>query len=129
MITKALTQGVEISVKTTYEPSHSSPRENYYFFSYTIVIENKNDFSIQLLSRHWDIFDSNGDYRQVKGEGVVGEQPVIEPNKTYSYTSGCNLKTEIGKMSGTYTMLRLFDDKTFEANIPEFTMLLEAKLN
>ncbi len=129
MITKALTQGVEISVKTAYQPSHSSPREGYYFFSYTITIENKNDFSIQLISRHWHIFDSNGDYRQVQGEGVVGEQPIIEPGKQYSYTSGCNLKTELGKMSGTYTMLRLFDDKTFEANIPEFTMLLEAKLN
>jgi ApaG protein len=129
MILKALTQGVEISVKTTYMPSHSSPREDYYFFSYTITIENKNDFSIQLISRHWHIFDSNGDYRQVQGEGVVGEQPVIEPNKQYTYTSGCNLKTEIGKMSGTYTLLRLFDYKTFEAKIPEFTMLLEAKLN
>jgi ApaG protein len=129
MILKALTQGVEISVKTAYQPSHSSPRENHYFFSYTITIENKNDFSIQLLSRQWHIFDSNGDYRRVQGEGVIGEQPVIEPNKQYTYTSGCNLRTEIGKMSGTYTMLRLFDDKTFEAKIPEFTMLLEAKLN
>ena len=60
---------------------------------------------------------------------MIGEQPIIEPNKQYTYTSGCNLKTELGKMSGTYTMLRLFDDKTFEANIPEFMMLLEAKLN
>lgn len=129
MLAKALTQGVEISVKTAYVPLHSSPKEGYYFFSYTITVKNKNDFSLQLLSRHWHIFDSNGDYRQVQGEGVIGEQPVIEPGKTYTYTSGCNLKTEIGKMSGTYTMLRLFDDKTFEANIPEFTMLLEAKLN
>ena len=122
-------QGMEISVKTAYQPSHSTPRENYYFFTYTITIENKNDFSVQLLSRHWHIYDSNGEYRQVQGEGVVGEQPVIEPNNKYTYTSGCNLKTEIGKMSGTYTMLRLFDEKTFEAQIPEFTMLLEAKLN
>ncbi len=117
MISKALTQGVEISVKTAYQPSHSTPRENYYFFTYTITIENKNDFSVQLISRHWHIYDSNGDYRQVQGEGVVGEQPIIEPNKKYSYTSGCNLKTEIGKMSGTYSMLRLFDEKTFEAKI------------
>ena len=126
---KALTQGVEISVKTAYQPLHSTPRENYYFFTYTITIENKNDFSVQLISRHWHIYDSNGDYRQVQGEGVVGEQPIIEPGKKYTYTSGCNLKTEIGKMSGTYTMMRMFDEKTFEAQIPEFTMLLEAKLN
>ena len=126
---KALTEGVEISVKTAYQPSHSSPRESYYFFSYTITIENKNDFSIQLISRHWHIFDSNGDYRQVQGEGVVGEQPIIEPNKTYSYTSGCNLKTEIGKMSGTYHMVRLLDDAAFEAKIPEFQMVLSSKLN
>jgi ApaG protein len=126
---KALTQGVEITVKTAYMPSHSSPKENYYFFSYTITIENKNDFSVHLISRHWHIHDSNGDYRQVEGEGVVGEQPVIGPNKKYSYTSGCNLKTEIGKMSGTYNMVRLFDETPFEAKIPEFAMILEAKLN
>jgi ApaG protein len=126
---KALTQGVEISVKTIYSPAHSTPREGHYFFTYTITIENKNDFSIQLLSRHWHIYDSNGDYSQVKGDGVIGQQPVIEPNKKYTYTSGCNLRTEIGKMSGTYTMLRLFDEKTFEANIPEFTMVLGAKMN
>ncbi|MEO8760488.1 MAG: Co2+/Mg2+ efflux protein ApaG [Bacteroidia bacterium] len=126
---KALTQGVEISVKTAYSPTHSLPKDNQYFFTYTVTIENKNDFSIQLLSRHWHIYDSNGDYSQVQGEGVVGQQPVIEPNKKYTYTSGCNLKTEIGKMSGTYTMLRLFDDKKFEAQIPEFIMVLEAKMN
>ncbi len=126
---KALTQGVEISVQTTYSPAHSNPRHGQYFFTYTITILNKNNFSLQLLSRHWHIYDSNGDYSQVKGEGVVGQQPVIEPGKQYTYTSGCNLKTEVGKMAGTYTMLRLFDDKTFEANIPEFTMVLQAKMN
>ena len=126
---KAVTQGVEITVKTAYMPSHSSPKENYYFFSYTITIENKNDFSVQLLSRHWHIHDSNGDYRQVEGEGVIGEQPIIESNKKYSYTSGCNFKSEIGKMSGTYHMIRLFDETPFEAQIPELAMVLEAKLN
>ena len=126
---KACTQGVEVSVKTAYQPKHSTPKDNFYFFSYTVCIENKNDFSIQLMSRHWHIYDSNGEYRHVQGEGVIGEQPIIEPNQLFQYTSGCNLKSEIGKMGGTYTMSRLYDETKFDVLIPEFALILEAKLN
>jgi ApaG protein len=126
---KLLTHGVEISVKTGFLPAESCPRLGHYFFMYEITIENKNDFSVQLLSRHWHIYDSNGDYREVKGEGVIGEQPVIEPGQRYTYRSGCNLATEIGRMKGSYAMIRLVDDKTFEAEVPEFNFVLPAKLN
>ncbi|MGZ3863102.1 MAG: Co2+/Mg2+ efflux protein ApaG [Bacteroidia bacterium] len=128
-IVKQLTQGVEISVQTRFLPSESSIRHGHYFFMYDITIENKNEFSVQLLSRHWHIFDSNGEYREVKGEGVVGEQPFIEPGQKYNYRSGCNLATEIGKMQGSYKMIRLIDNKEFYAQIPEFNFVLPAKLN
>jgi len=126
---KQVTHGVEISVQTRFLPAESSIRHGHYFFMYEITIENKNEFSVQLLSRHWHIYDSNGDYREVKGEGVIGEQPVIEANQKYTYRSGCNLATEIGRMEGFYTMSRLFDEKQFQAQIPAFDFVLPAKLN
>jgi ApaG protein len=126
---KQLSYGVEISVQTRFLPAESSIRHGHYFFMYEITIENKNDYSVQLLSRHWHIYDSNGEYREVKGDGVIGEQPVIEPGQKYTYRSGCNLASEIGRMEGSYTMLRLVDDKQFSAQIPAFTFILPAKLN
>jgi len=126
---KQVTHGVEISVQTRFLPAESSIRHGHYFFMYEITIENKNEFSVQLLSRHWHIYDSNGDYREVKGEGVIGEQPVIETGQKYTYRSGCNLATEIGRMEGSYTMSRLFDEKQFQAQIPAFDFVLPAKLN
>lgn len=128
-LVKAITNGVEVLVKTYYSPVHSNPRLGRYFFVYTITIKNNNDFSVQLMSRHWNIYDSNGEFNQMRGKGVIGEQPVIESQQEYTYSSGCNLKSEIGKMSGFYTMLRLFDEKNFDVAIPEFSMVLEAKLN
>jgi ApaG protein len=98
-------------------------------FSYKINIENLSDYTVQLISRHWYIFDSNGTHREVEGEGVIGVQPVIEPHENYEYVSGCNLKTEIGKMSGTYTFKRLVDNQLFEVTIPEFELLCPFKLN
>lgn len=126
---KQVTYGIEISVQTRFLPSESSIRHGHYFFMYEITIENKNDYSVQLLSRHWHIYDSNGDYREVKGEGVIGEQPVIESGQKYTYRSGCNLTSEIGRMEGSYTMLRLMDEKHFSAQIPAFNFVLPAKLN
>jgi ApaG protein len=105
------------------------PRENHYFFVYFITIENKGDTSVQLLKRHWDISDSNSEKRTVEGEGVVGETPVIEPGEKFEYNSGCNLMTEIGTMSGFYTMQRLVDNQLFNVTIPKFDMVVPAKLN
>ncbi len=128
-MTKAITLGVEISVETMYMANQSNPREGHYFFMYDIIIQNKSDYTIQLTKRHWNIFDSTGEYRTVSGEGVVGECPVIEPGEKFRYSSGCNFASEIGKMYGYYTAKRLFDNKEFHVSIPEFHLITPGKLN
>ncbi len=126
---KVSTRDIDIKVNCIYLPEHSLPRENHYFFVYFITITNKGKQSVQLIKRHWDIHDSNGETRSVDGDGVVGETPVIEPGETYSYNSGCNLVTEIGYMKGYYTMRRLDDETEFYAFIPKFDLVVPAKLN
>lgn len=128
MVTKT-TAGVKISVETYFQPEYSHPKNNDYLFAYKITIENKSDHTVKLISRHWHIVDSNGARREVNGEGVVGNQPVIEPNKSHQYVSGCNLKSEIGKMYGTYSMQRQYDGKAFKVRIPEFHLIAPDKLN
>jgi len=123
------THNIEVSVDVRYWPQHSIPRENHYFFVYFITIVNKGEHSVQLLKRHWDIFDSIGDHRTVEGDGVVGETPVIEPGQKFEYNSGCNLISEIGYMKGYYTLMRLFDEKEFIVEIPRFEMIVPAKFN
>src|ERR1700748_3021345 len=123
------THNIEVSVDVRYWPQHSIPRENHYFFVYFITIVNKSEHSVQLLKRHWDIFDSIGDHRVVEGDGVVGETPVIEPGQKFEYNSGCNLISEIGYMKGFYTLMRLFDEKEFNVEIPRFEMIVPAKFN
>ncbi len=124
-----ITHGIEISVITHYYAEQSNPHLNQYFFVYQITITNKSDYTVQLLKRHWDITDANGRLRTVDGDGVVGETPVLEPNESYKYTSGCDFTTEVGKMSGYYTMQKMLDAKEFEVQIPEFIMVLPARLN
>ena len=81
------------------------------------------------MRRHWEIFDSIGQIREVEGEGVVGEQPIIPPHEFHQYTSYCNLRTDIGRMRGNYTMLRHADHKLFQVNVPEFIMMAPFKMN
>ncbi len=126
---KISTHNIEISVIVKYWPQHSMPRENHYFFVYFITIQNKSDLSVQLLKRHWDIFDSIGDKRVVDGEGVVGETPVLEPGEKFEYNSGCNLTSEMGYMKGYYTLMKVVDGKTFNVDIPRFDLIVPAKLN
>ncbi|MBA3663631.1 MAG: Co2+/Mg2+ efflux protein ApaG [Bacteroidetes bacterium] len=126
---KTTTHNIEISVDVKYFSQQSVPRDNHYFFIYFITIENKSDTSVQLLKRHWDIFDSCSETRTVEGDGVVGETPVIEPGEKFEYNSGCNLLTEIGYMSGFYTMQRMVDMQEFKVTIPKFEMIVPAKLN
>lgn len=128
MVTE-ITQGVKVSVETEYQPEYSSPSQYHYVFTYRIAIENQSDNTIQLLRRHWFIHDINTSVREVEGEGVVGQQPVIEPGQLHRYVSGCNLKSGIGKMTGTYLMERIVDGKRFEVNIPEFIMVVPFKYN
>ncbi|MGD1844889.1 MAG: Co2+/Mg2+ efflux protein ApaG [Salibacteraceae bacterium] len=125
----AVTAGIKISVKATYKPEYSDPRRNNYLFSYQIKIENMSDYTVKLLRRHWFIFDSNGEHRQVEGEGVIGEQPTLAPGDLYSYESACSLTTEIGKMHGTYLMQRKLDNGQFRVRIPEFFMIVPHRLN
>lgn len=123
------TDGVKVSVETQYQPEYSNPASEHFMFAYKINIENLSDYSVQLLRRHWHIFDSNGSYKDVEGEGVVGQQPVIEPGHSHEYISGCNLKTDIGSMKGEYQMIRLMDNTVFDVQIPEFYLIAPYKMN
>ena len=124
-----ITQGVKVSVETEYQPSYSSPSQYHYVFTYRITIENQSDFTIQLMRRQWFIHDAGFQPREVEGEGVVGQQPVLEPGQSHQYVSGCNLKSGIGKMVGTYQMERIVDGTSFRVNIPEFIMVAPLRLN
>jgi ApaG protein len=124
-----ITQGVKVSVETEYQPSYSSPSQYHYVFTYRITIENQSDFTIQLMRRQWFIHDAGFQPREVEGEGVVGQQPVLEPGQSHQYVSGCNLKSGIGKMVGTYLMERIVDGTSFRVNIPEFIMVAPIRLN
>jgi len=124
-----ISEGMEVSVETFYQPDYSNPISGEYMFAYRITIENHNNFSVKLQRRHWHIFDSNGSYREVEGEGVVGVQPILQPGERYQYVSGCNLRTEMGKMYGSYTMENLNNKKSFEVNIPIFEMIVPFKMS
>lgn len=128
MVTQ-ITDGVKVSVETVYQPEYSNPENEHFMFAYRITIENLSDYSVQLLRRHWYIFDSNGTRREVEGEGVVGVQPIIEPGEQHEYVSGCNLKSDMGTMTGTYQMLREFDGSLFEVKIPKFDLIAPHRLN
>lgn len=126
---KAITKDVEVTVETFYQETASNPEAGKYVFAYRIVIENHSEFTIKLLSRHWHIIDSNGQLSEVEGEGVIGQQPVIEPDQKHEYVSGCELQSELGKMHGTYLMERQTDGARFEVEIPEFVMIAPYRLN
>lgn len=128
-MTTQITDGVKVSIETVYQPEYSNPDNEHFMFAYKIRIENLGDYSVQLLKRHWHIFDSNGIKREVKGDGVVGLQPIIPPGEVHEYVSGCNLKTDIGYMEGTYEMLREVDGTTFEVVIPQFSLITPYRLN
>ena len=103
MISK-ISEGITISVETYYQPEYSNPVNSEFMFAYRITIENNNAFPVQLLRRHWYIYDSNGSMREVEGEGVVGVQPQINPGESYQYISGCNLRSEIGLIIKNHSM-------------------------
>jgi ApaG protein len=128
MVSK-VTGGVKVSVESFYQPDYSNPVNGEYMFAYRVTIENNNGFPVKLLRRHWYIFDSNASHREVEGEGVVGVQPQINAGEQYQYISGCNLKTEMGKMYGTYLMEDIATRKQFSVNIPVFEMVVPFKMN
>jgi ApaG protein len=116
-------------VETEYQPAYSSPSQHHYVFTYRIGIENQSEFTIQLLKRKWFIHDAGFYPREVEGDGVVGLQPVIEPGQFHQYVSGCNLKSGIGKMAGSYIMERVIDGARVEVKIPEFILVAPQRLN
>lgn len=123
------TNGITVSVETQYLSAHSNPREEKFIFGYHIVIENGSPFTVQLLRRRWIIQDADGRLREVEGEGVIGQQPVIEPGASHEYASFCNMQTDIGKMRGTYLFTRRDDGSLFEVTIPEFRMVAPFRMN
>lgn len=115
-----VTQGIRIVARSYYIAERSVPKQGQFFFAYKIQISNEGMVPAQLLSRHWIITDGNGQVEHVKGEGVVGQQPRLEPGQSFEYVSACPLGTPVGSMRGTYQMVR-DDGSGFDAEIGAFT--------
>ncbi|MEN0003744.1 MAG: Co2+/Mg2+ efflux protein ApaG [Bacteroidota bacterium] len=124
-----ITNDIKISVENFFQPGYSQPASSQFVFAYRVSIENLSSETVQLLRRHWFIKDANGTLREVEGEGVIGKQPIIAPGGMHQYVSWCNLSTSIGKMYGTYQMLRRKDNYLFDVTIPAFKMIVPHKLN
>lgn len=118
---EAVTSNVRVEVQSQYAPERSQPFQNQWFFYYTIRITNEGDETVRLLSRHWIITDATDHTEEVKGPGVVGEQPVLSPGESFQYTSGCPLPTSTGVMRGTYQMVSEHGDQ-FDVEIAPFAL-------
>jgi ApaG protein len=116
-----MSNSIRISVDTSYIDEHSVPAKGRYVFSYTITIANQGDVAAQLISRHWIITDANGKVQEVRGDGVVGEQPHLSPGETFRYSSGAVIETPVGSMQGSYYM-KADDGNDFKAPIAPFTL-------
>ena len=117
----AVTEGIRVSVQSTYLEDRSAPEEGSFAFAYQVTIANEGHGRVQLMRRHWIITDGNGEVREVEGPGVVGEQPVLNAGEEHQYTSGAVLTTPFGTMEGTYEMHEP-DGRTFKAVIPRFQL-------
>ncbi|MCH2084705.1 MAG: Co2+/Mg2+ efflux protein ApaG [Saprospiraceae bacterium] len=124
-----ITKDIRISVETFYKPEYSNPIEGKYIFAYRVLIENIGSETVQLLRRHWIISDSTGVIREVEGEGVIGQKPVLNPGESHQYISWSNLSSELGTMHGTYLMKKLVNHAEFKVDIPRFSLLAPYKLN
>ena len=118
---EAVTRQIRVKVTSQYAPDHSSPADSRWFFHYTIEITNEGTETAQLISRHWIITDANDQVEEVRGLGVVGQQPVLEPGAAFTYTSGCPLTTSFGTMRGTYQMV-VGNGERFDIEIAPFTL-------
>ncbi len=121
----ATTNGITVRVSVSFLPEQSEPGKGRWFWSYHIRVENETDQAVQLVSREWTIIDGRGNQQQVRGEGVVGEQPVIEPGASFDYVSGCPLTTPTGAMEGLYQLVAS-DGKRFPVAIPRFPLIAPA---
>jgi ApaG protein len=118
---EAVTNNVRVEVESQYAPNHSQPFQDVWTFRYTVKISNEGEDTVQLLSRHWIITDGNGKVEEVQGPGVVGEQPVLSPGESFTYSSGCRLQTASGVMRGTYSMVTESGDH-FDVEIAPFML-------
>jgi ApaG protein len=124
----AVTEGIRVSVRSSYVADQSLPSAHRYVFAYTVRIKNEGPEPAQLKSRHWIITDGAGKVEEVRGPGVVGHQPLLRPGDHFDYTSGCVLETPRGEMRGSYQMIRP-DGATFDATIAPFLLALPHSLN
>jgi ApaG protein len=118
---EAVTRNIRVQVRAEFSAERSRPADHHWFFLYTITITNEGEDTVQLLTRHWIITDSNTRVEEVRGPGVVGEQPVLQPGQSFAYTSGCPLGTPFGVMEGTYQMVTPTGEQ-FDAEIAAFTL-------
>ncbi len=118
---EAITEGVRVAVEARYSPEHSTPDARRWFFLYTITVTNEGPETVQLISRHWTITDATGRVEEVRGLGVVGDQPVLEPRESYEYTSGCPLPTPFGSMEGSYQFVTAQGTR-FDARVARFEL-------
>ncbi|TXB66261.1 Co2+/Mg2+ efflux protein ApaG [Phaeodactylibacter luteus] len=123
------TQGIRVTVEPTYQPAYSNPLQSRFIFAYQVIIENLGTATVQLLRRHWFIWDADGSMQEVEGEGVIGQQPILPPNGRHEYASWCDLTTGIGKMNGTYLMVDVEKNEQFYAKIPAFVLIAPLRLN
>jgi ApaG protein len=128
MVTR-ITKGIRISVTCKYQELYSRPESKHFFFSYRVRIENTSSHTVQLMRRHWYIFDAATPKQEVEGEGVIGQQPVLSPGESYEYESACNLTSELGRMHGTYLFKSVEDDSEFKVAIPHFELSTPYRLN
>ena len=118
---ETVTRDLRVSVRARYSAQNSDPNAQQWVFLYTITIKNEGADRVQLLTRHWVITDANGEIEEVKGPGVVGKQPILEPGQSFEYTSACPLETPFGSMHGSYQMLGP-DNETFDIEIAGFAL-------
>jgi len=124
-----ITKGIKISVKTSYDGTMHRNKNMYYTFSYYITIENNSLDTVQLTSRHWEIYDTLNTKEIVDGEGVIGQTPILNPKDSYTYKSGTFLQSNIGSMGGFFTMKNLDSQKSFKVTIPTFQLSTLVSLN
>jgi len=117
-----ITNGIKISVQSKFEGSYFDGESLKFAFKYKIEIENNNPYSVQLISRTWNIFDALNFIKIIEGDGVVGNKPIIKPFESYSYNSGCLLKSPVGAMNGKYKMIRIPNEQEFDVEIPNFKL-------
>jgi len=128
MITQ-VTKGIKVTIQTSFEGTFFKNYKMHYAFGYTITIENQSKDTVQLISRHWDVFDSLKELESIDGEGVIGKKPVIKPGKFHTYSSGCLLASPIGAMKGHYSMMNLASEENIEVEVPTFKLAAPFALN